>query len=371
MKILHINSYYSVSHFYKNLYDKQIEKGLDIDVFVPVTSSIKLKEADLGDYTTISLNHSKYDRYIFHLKHYKIYKDVESKYKIEDYSLVHAHSLFSNGYIAMKLKRDYGVPYVVAVRNTDVNLFFDRLPHLRRLGIKILKEAKAIVFLSKVYRDAVIQKYVPNKLKEEIYKKSSIIPNGINDFWFENIGTKKKTPDKDNIKLLHVGVVDKNKNIITTVKAIEILQQKGYNIEFTVVGRIKDKEIYNKIKDLHFVNYISPKPKEELIEIYRKSDIFVMPSITETFGLVYAEAMSQGIPIIYTRGQGFDGQFEEGVVGFSVRYNSVEEIAEKITIIMNNYRVISNNCTKIVKKFKWETIAQKYLVIYKGQINQS
>ena len=38
--------------------------------------------------------------------------------------------------------------------------------------------------------------------------------------------------------------------------------------------------------------------------IYRENDIYVMPSIIETFGLVYAEAMSQGLPVIYTRGQG-------------------------------------------------------------------
>jgi len=43
-----------------------------------------------------------------------------------------------------------------------------------------------------------------------------------------------------------------------------------------------------------------------------------MPSITETFGLVYAEALSQGLPVLYTRGQGFDRQFEEGEVGYAV-----------------------------------------------------
>lgn len=40
-----------------------------------------------------------------------------------------------------------------------------------------------------------------------------------------------------------------------------------------------------------------------------------MPSHKETFGLVYAEAMSQGLPIIYTKNQGFDGQFPDGYVG--------------------------------------------------------
>ena len=42
---------------------------------------------------------------------------------MNEYSLIHAHSLFSNGYIAMRIKQDYGIPYIVAVRNTDVNTF--------------------------------------------------------------------------------------------------------------------------------------------------------------------------------------------------------------------------------------------------------
>jgi glycosyltransferase involved in cell wall biosynthesis len=369
MKILHINSYYGAGSLYKNLYDKQVENGLDIDVFVPVPYSKELAKNDLGDYTMVSTNHGKYDRYIFHLKHYKIYKDVMSKYKIDDYSIIHAHSLFSNGYIAMKLKQQYGVPYIVAVRNTDVNVFFNKMPHLRRLGVKILKEARRIIFLSKSYRDTVIKKYVPDNLKEEIYIKVSIIPNGIDDFWFKNIGIEKNAPDINNLKLLYVGVINKNKNIVTTVKAIDILRQKGYNTKFTIVGRIKDKNVYNQIKDLSFINYILPKSKEELIEIYRENDIFVMPSIAETFGLVYAEAMSQGLPVIYTMGQGFDGQFEEGIVGYSVDCFNADEIANKILFTINGYDSLTRMSIKSVNKFDWTTISNNYIEIYNDLVN--
>ena len=99
MKILHINSYYSGSKFYKNLYDQQLNNGLDIDVFVPVPTSYKRLEEDFGPYTILSANHGKYDRMLFHLKHYKIYKDIVGKYNIEKYDLIHAHSLFSNGFV--------------------------------------------------------------------------------------------------------------------------------------------------------------------------------------------------------------------------------------------------------------------------------
>jgi len=368
MRILHINSYYLSGKFYKNLYDKQIQNGLDIDVFVPSPFSISNCEFDYGKYTMVSRNHGKYDRYIFHLKHYKIYKDIIKKYKIENYSIIHAHSLFSNGYIAMKLKQDYGVPYIVAVRDTDVNVFFKNMLHLRNVGISILKEASTVVFLSKTYRDLVIEKYVPINLKKEIYTKTEIIPNGIDEFWLQNIGNVKDIQKNGRIKLLQVGVVSKRKNPETSIKAAEILQKRGYDIIFTIVGRIDNNRMYKQIKDKRFTKYIPPVPREELINIYRENYIFVMPSITETFGLVYAEAMSQGLPVIYTRGQGFDGQFEDGEVGYSVNCFDAEEIADRIEDVINNYDRISNNAINRVEKFDWNVLSKEYIKIYNSYI---
>lgn len=363
MKILHINSYYSGSKFYKNLYDQQVNTGLDISVFVPTPSSVE-NICDFGEYTTISVNHSRYDRFIFHLKHTKILRDITKRYDIEKYTLIHAHSLFSNGYVAMKLNKKYGIPYIVAVRNTDVNTFFKRMAHLRRMGIKILKNANGIIFLSKSYRDEVIEKYIPKEMKESIINKISIIPNGIDDFWMENKIRKINEPDTNDLRLLYVGVVNKNKNILTTIKAIEHLQKQGVKARLTVVGRIDDYSIYDQFKNLDYVDYVEPKPRSELIETYRQNDIFIMPSLHESFGLVYAEAMSQGLPVIYTRGQGFDGQFTDGKVGYSVNCNNSEEIAMRIFDITTRYIKMSEICVISCENFDWKIIANMYNEIY-------
>lgn len=364
MKILHINSYYSVSRFYKNLYDEQLKSGLDIDVFVPVSSAFRGSEAEFGTYTTLSSNHKKYDRLIFHLKHHKIYKDIVSKYDIGTYSVIHAHSLFSNGYVAMKLKEKFGVPYIVAIRNTDVNLFFKKMVYLRKIGIEILKSADKVVFLSKPYRDFVIDEYVPKKFQRSILGKSEIIPNGIDNFWFDNIGMPKEIGNSLDLNLLHVGDINTNKNIETTVKAVRLLINKGYNINLNVVGKVKNQKVFDKIKDEKFVNYLGFKSKEELIDIYRDNDIFLLPSIHETFGLVYAEAMSQGLPVIYSRGQGFDGQFNYGEVGYAVRHDYEQEIADSIQHILGDYLELSANAIECINKFRWDKITEQYISIY-------
>ncbi|PKM61468.1 MAG: hypothetical protein CVU99_03200 [Firmicutes bacterium HGW-Firmicutes-4] len=361
MRILHINSYYAQGVFYKNLYDEQIRRNMAIDVYVPTPVPVS---RDLGTYTLISLNHKKVDRYIFHVKHMKIYHDIKKTYELRDYSVVHAHSLFSNGYVAMRIKRDFGIPYLVAVRDTDANVFFKRMVWLRKLGIDILKEAERIIFLSSTYRDAVIEKYVPIHLKKAVAEKSEIIPNGIAEFWLENSGVPKKIDNSKQLNLLFVGLINKRKNIPTTVRAIKILQNQGYEICFTIVGRVSDGAIFKQLKNEPFVQCISHSSREELIDIYRNNDIFVMPSITETFGLVYPEAMSQGLPVIYTSGQGFDGQFQDGQVGFAVNCYDAEEIAEKIIKIVTNYQELSENAVTSAKKFRWSDINQKYLNIY-------
>ncbi len=101
MNILHVNSYYAQGTFYKQLYDEQKRTGMAIDVYVPTPVPVN---RDLGNYTIVSINHKKYDRYLFYLKHTKIYRDIKKTYQLNDYSAVHAHSLFSNGYIAMRIK---------------------------------------------------------------------------------------------------------------------------------------------------------------------------------------------------------------------------------------------------------------------------
>ena len=131
--------------------------------------------------------------------------------------------------------------------------------------------------------------------------------------------------------------------------------------------------IIGRLSQMEGRRFHTPKfmKKEELINYYRQSDIFVMPSITETFGLTYAEALSQSTPIIYSKNQGFDGYYEDGIIGYSVNSKNVKEIAEAIIKIVNNYDFISSNCTINIDVFNWETIVKIYLKIYTQIMNKN
>jgi len=110
---------------------------------------------------------------------------------------------------------------------------------------------------------------------------------------------------------------------------------------------------------MSFYGYIGNR--NELMNLYRESDIFIMPSFTETFGVTYIEAMSQGLPVIYSRTEGIDGLFNNGEVGFAVNPLDVRGIVNKIENIYANYEEISMNCAKISESFSWDNIVEKYI----------
>ena len=368
MKILHINSYFASSGtptFYKLFFDELVSRGLDIDVLVPVAYGVERSEIKLfGSYTHLIKTHNNSDRYFFFLKQNKILEEAKKMFNNTSFDLIHAHSLFTNGYVANRLHHIFGIPYIVAIRNTDINIFFRFMLHLKKIGIQILREAERVVFINESYKRNLIEKILPKEFKEEVFKKSVVIPNGVDSFWLDNKYSGIRKPVHRDLKILTVGQVSKNKNQISVIRAIELLVAKGFNIHYTIVGAIKDKNLFKKIQKHSFVEYVPHKAKEELLQIYRKADVFVLPSKTETFGLVYAEAMSQSLPVIFTRGQGFDLQFKEGKVGYSVDCENPEEIADRIQDILLNYEAISNNCFHRCEKYNWGNIINIYINIY-------
>ena len=184
MNILNINSYYYSSTVHKHLQEALLESRINSYTYVPVSKRYVTREEciyDKDEYGRLKKVecYNSIDRYFFHIKHTKILKNIIKEINIKEYNLLHAHSLFSNGYIAMRLKQRYGIPYIVAVRNTDINTFFKRMIHLRKLGRNILLNSDAIVFLSKPYKENLIARYIKDDEKEIIVSKSYVIPNGV------------------------------------------------------------------------------------------------------------------------------------------------------------------------------------------------
>lgn len=375
MNVLHINSNYLTSRLHENLMDQIETKEIHNTVFMPIKKEKKSEFLYESKHKVLyPLTFTNRDKYIFTWKQNKIYKKLKSTVKLDCFDLTHAHTLFTDGNVAYNIKKNFDIPYIVTVRGyTDIHNFFKKRVNLRNKGRKILADASKIIFLSETNRKDLLKDYIKDDvLKENIISKSIILPNGIDDFWFENCGHPKTLDDTTPIKCLYVGKIMKDKNVHGLIESIRIFNQKSTRkATLLIVGEDYEPDYaqYLKANAPNFVTFNAKVSRETLIDYYRNNDIFLMPSFHETFGLVYPEAMSQGLPVVYAKNQGFDGKFGEGEIGYAVKPKDPNDIADKISEIVNNYDAISKNALSGFKKFNWNQISKKYVELYKNFID--
>lgn len=369
MKVLHINCNYIGTRLHRVMIEHLNRFGIDSTVYVPVCEKEKEDVTTRDCRVIVSKCFRKWHRIFFDYKQRLILRDIQEKLDCSGFDCIHAYTLFTDGNCARRLGRKYKLPYVVAVRDTDVNTFLKKAVYLRRRAVEILRDAGAVFFLSENYRRQVLETYVPEGIRKEIYRKSYVIPNGVDDFWLQNRYRdrlregQEVLPDK-RLRVICAGVISHRKNHLATQEALQLLRQRGWTVHYQIVGRVLDQKLFERIMSYPDTEYIPQQPQGKLLEYYRQNDLFVMPSRTETFGLVYAEALSQGLPVIYTRGQGFDGQFEEGEVGYSVDAGDSAEIARRIEDAAHRYRELCENSLQHADRFDWKDICERYRDLY-------
>jgi glycosyltransferase involved in cell wall biosynthesis len=370
-KILHLNSYYIDNHLYSQLYTK-LNAFLSQVVYIPIKldrkpqNIVELNNTELVFDKCIKSTH----KYNYFGKINFLFKKVISRNLQQNIDFIHAHNLFTDGAIAYKIYKKYKVPYIVALRSTDINLQYKLMYHRRPFANNVLINANKIIFISPKYKEKFFA-MLPEKLARDLSHKVQIVPNGIHDSWVNNPYLVRKVETKTKINLIYVGQIIKRKNINALLSAVELLNNKNESISYNlnIVGGEHQHELdyFNEfLKLVEKFDWLVYKgkvlDKSKLREIYRMADIFTMPSIGELFGLTYIEALSQGLPIIYSKGEGVDGFFEEALVGASVNAEDVEDIARGIeTVGQSTY----NDLHKIIEPFDWNKIIQEYLTLYK------
>jgi glycosyltransferase involved in cell wall biosynthesis len=368
--VLHICSDYSQQKLYRDLIIELSKKDIKQTVYVPVRSI-----SEIGRYDIIGVENliviyshilSNKHRLFYYLKIKTILIDIEKKVNLKDIDIVHAHFLFSDGGVAFKINTKYSIPYIVAVRNTDVNVFFKYMLHLRAFGRAIIKASNKVVFITPSYSSLMAQKYLPTKYLKN-FIDASIVPNGLSRVWLED-SIVKSVQKLATLKLLYVGDFSRNKNVIQLLNVIKKFSLTT-DVELTLAGGGGDdhEKILNllKRKGFEFASYIGRvEGMPAMKQLYSQHHIFIMISKLETFGLVYLEAMSQGLPVIHTAGQGIDGYFENSLFAIPVNPNSERDIFDAIESVLNNYEEASREARKASKSFLWSNVANIYLKFY-------
>jgi glycosyltransferase involved in cell wall biosynthesis len=379
-QVLHICSDYAKQKVYGHLVQHLRQEGMRQMVFVPVRSAEEMERQPKNDGEALcfSFHHVLrfYHRLMFDAKIRKVHSVVKQAVDMAKIQVSHAHFLYSDGAVALRLKTEYGIPYVVAVRNTDLNGFMRYRPDLRPVGEAVLLGAAKIVFISPAYEKAMLAR-IRSSIREQVQSRCTVVPNGVAPYWLRSHPpVELRDPEEATaIRLLYVGDFSKNKNLGNLLDAVKLLECKR-PVTLTLVGCGGDEHraLIERIQSeaCENVRWLGRIDDEEVLcDCYRSHDILVMPSFTETFGVAYIEALSQGLMILCSRGQGVDGFFKPATVCEAADPHDPADICGRIEALANRRNQNRSLAIEEAGRFDWRKIAREYVQIYREAIPAS
>lgn len=266
---------------------------------------------------------------------------------------IDAHTFKVEGYVASKLKRKYNIMTTVTLHGTS---FFRNAK--TRNGIKCINK-----ILNKVDYTICVSDKIKKIAESCGVKNTKIIYNGINQYISSNV-------NKYIYQIVSVGSLIPRKKYDITINVIGRLSKEYPEIKLKIIGIGSEMEFLEKMvvengieKNVEFKRQL---PNEDVFNIMEESNIFILPSIDEGFGIVYAEAMNAKCITIGTKGEGIDGFIKNGENGFLVNPN-VDEIVNLIREIYNNKYNLDEIRIKAYndsKNLTWNTNAQEYVKLF-------
>jgi len=178
---------------------------------------------------------------------------------------------------------------------------------------------------------------------------------------------------REKYRVIFVGLLNLRKGIQYLLQAwnklsITIPEDQ---IELLLVGNLQQdlKLVLQNIPIKKNVIFYGSTSRENLRELYRSSNLFVLPSIEDGFGMVMGEAMASGLPVICTTNTGGPDIIIDQEHGFIIPARNSNALAEKIEWCYNNQetcKLMGVNAQEQIKKFTWDRYGENVHQIYKS-----
>ena len=259
--------------------------------------------------------------------------------------VIHAHRWFECGQAAAKYAAAKGVPYVVEVKQSDLDAYHKLFVFSKRGAENVLAEAARVVFTSQSQQEFLAQ-HLPSKTADTVFFHSMMLLEALDPFWMDNLHIHPPTA-LVHIKLLYVGPSDSHHHLDVVNHAMKKLQRRNYDVTLTVVGDLAN---------------------EELLEVYRNHDIFLQLDEKTPSTQRFAEALSQGLPVLYAPGSVCDGIFKEGLAGYAVNPKSSDDIARTILNVSDLFGTIEQHISRLhpLSQFDGKEQASHYEHLYEN-----
>ncbi|WP_456373203.1 glycosyltransferase family 4 protein [Methanocaldococcus sp.] len=296
---------------------------------------------------------------------------------IDNYDVIHCHDWMTH-FVGANLKHACKMPYVQSIHSTEIG----------RCGGLYSDDSRAIhtiEYLSTYESCQVIT--VSYSLKEEvcnIFKtpedKVKVIYNGIDPWEFdidmsqdEILNFRRSIGVQDDEKMiLFVGRLTYQKGVEYLIRAMPKILEK-HNVKLVIAG---SGDMRNYLEDLsyqlnirHKVIFLGFVSKEMLKKLYKSSDIVVIPSVYEPFGIVALEAMASGTPVVVSSVGGLKEIIKHEYNGVWVYPKNPDSIAWGVDRVLSdpNFRdyIVKNAKKDVYEKYSWDNIAKETVNVYK------
>jgi glycosyltransferase involved in cell wall biosynthesis len=157
-----------------------------------------------------------------------------------------------------------------------------------------------------------------------------------------------------------------------TVQAMQRLWREGHEATLVIAGPIMShfQHFYNELPPadkgrIKLLGFISPEEKRDL---FAAGEVFLMPSRTDSFGIVYLEAWLCGIPVIGARAGGVPAVIEEERDGLLVNFGDIPDLAAKIKLLLDDRatatRLAEAGRQKVLARYTWEKVFGNIRAVY-------
>ena len=285
-----------------------------------------------------------------------------------DFDICMAHFVLPGGEVALWLKREYGLPYVLISHGHEIPWVHPRQMFILHLAayqrIKKVCRESTLVFVQTQMMKANLDRFMG---KTQAHKHV-IIPNGADTGRFYPDYAKRPA----NLRIIFGGRLVVQKDPMTFLRAIHLFHKlyRDFEVHVPGDGKLRNKmERYVKKNGLtdhfKFLGRISP---DRMLEEYQASHVMVAASLNEGMSIAALEALSCGVYVIATRASGYDEMIREHVNGEFINFRDPENLAEKLTdFVMDNRKerlIAETQLNEFRNAFSWHEVARRYLEFF-------
>jgi len=230
-----------------------------------------------------------------------------------------------------------------------------------------MSEADAVFVQTDLERDFLAQKGVP---LEKMVKTS--IGVNIDEVLGGDAGRFRNKYEIDGPIVFYVGVTAYDKGTVHLVDAMRNLWQQGLEATLVLAGPTMDHfmKYYESLpdQDRRRCKVLGFIPEEDKKDLFAAGDVFVMPSRTDSFGIVFLEAWLYNKPVIGADAGGVPEVIDNNQNGFLVKFGDVSSLADRISILLQDRKLASRmglaGERKVRENYLWDIVYERIHRVY-------